>query len=72
MRDAELLGDLAQIARRIAFVLHDARAADHFQVGDSDQIRQDLVLDALGKEGVRFLFAQIFKRKDGNAFLDDT
>ncbi len=62
MRHAELLADLAQIARRAAFVLHDAGAADHFQVGNPGQMGQDLVLHALSKEGVCFLFAEIFKR----------
>jgi hypothetical protein len=69
MCHAELLSDLAQIARRAAFVLHDARAADHFQVGNLGQMGQDLVLDALGEEGVRFFFAQIFKRKNGDALV---
>ena len=64
MCHAELLADLAQIARRAALVLHDARAADHFQVGNPGQMGHDLVLDALGEEGVRFFFAQIFERKD--------
>ena len=31
---------------------------------------QDLVLHALGEEGVRFFFAQIFKRQDCDAFLE--
>ena len=69
MCDAELLADLAQIARRAAFVLHDARAADHFQVGNLCQMGQDLVLHALGEEGVCFFFAQIFKRKHRDAFF---
>ena len=72
MCDAELLADLAQIARCAAFVLHDARPADDFQVGNPGQMGQDLVLDALGEEGVRFFFAQIFKRKHRDAFFHDS
>ena len=38
MRHAELLPDLAQIARRAAFVLHHRRAADHFQIRDLREV----------------------------------
>jgi hypothetical protein len=69
MRHTELLADFAEIARRAAFILHNARPADHFQVGNPDQMSQDLVLHALGEEGVRFLFAQIFEGKDRDAFF---
>ena len=33
MRDPELLGDLAHVARRARLVNHGRGAADHFQVG---------------------------------------
>ena len=69
MSHAELLADFAQIARCAAFVLHDARAADDFQVGNSGQMGQDFILHALGEEGVCFFFAQIFKRKHRDAFF---
>ncbi len=69
MRHAELLADLAQIARRAGLVLHDRRAADHLQIRDLGEVGQDLVLHAIGEEGVRFFFAQIFERKDRDAFL---
>ena len=69
MCHTELLTDFAQIARRAAFVLHDARAADHFEIRDLCEVGQDLVLDAFGEEGVRFFFAQIFERKDRDAFV---
>ena len=68
MGHAELLADLAQIARRAAFVLHHARAADHFQIGNLGQMGQDLVLDALGEEGVLFFAAQIFERQHRDRF----
>ena len=32
---------------------------------------QDLVLHAIGEEGVRFFFAQVFKRKHRDAFRRD-
>ena len=38
MRYPELFPDLAQIARNPALVLHDARAANHFQVRDLGQL----------------------------------
>ena len=69
MCHAELLADFTQIARRAALVLHHARAADHFKLRDLCEVGQDLVLDALGEEGVRFFFAQIFERKDRDAFF---
>ena len=68
---AELLADLAQIARRAAFVLPDSRAADDFQVGDSRKGGQNLVLHALGEEGVGFFFAQVFERKHRDRFCVD-
>ena len=69
MRHAELLADLAQIARGAGLVLHDARAADHFQIRDLREVGQDLVLHAVGEEDVLFVAAQIFKRKHRDAFL---
>ena len=69
MRDAELLRDLAQIARALVAKLHDARAADHFQIGDLRQIGEDLVLHAVSEEGVGLVLAQVLKRKNCDAFL---
>jgi hypothetical protein len=69
MRYSELLADLAQIARRAGLVLHHRGAADHFQVRDLREVGQDLVLHTIGEESVRFLFAQIFKGKNGDAFF---
>ena len=69
MRHAELLADLAQIARSAGLVLHHAGAADHFQVRDPGQVGEDFVLHAVGEKGVRFFFAQIFERKHGDAFF---
>ena len=61
MRHAELLTDLAQIARRAALVLHHRGAADHLQVRDLRQVGQDFVLHAIGEEGVLRVAAQVFK-----------
>ena len=68
-RDAELLTDLTQIARGAGLVLHDAGAADHFEIRDLREVGQNLVLHPIGEEGVLFVLAQIFKRQHGDAFL---
>ena len=57
MRHPELLANLAQISRDSAFVLHDARAADYFQVGDPGQVAQDFVLHAIGEKGIIWIAA---------------
>ena len=69
MRDAKLLGDLAQIACRRVLVLHHTRAADHFQIGDLGKIRQDFVLHSPGEIGVLFVVAQIFEGQYRDAFF---
>ena len=69
MCDAEFLADLAHVALGPAFVLHNAGAADHFQIGHFRQISQDLALHSIGEISVLFLFAPVLKRKHGNTFL---
>ena len=59
------IADLAHIV--FTAILHDAGAADHLQVGDFRQLGQDVVLDAIGKERVLFLVAQIFEWQNGDA-----
>jgi hypothetical protein len=71
MRDTELLADLAHVALGPASVLHYAGAADHFQIGHSRQISQDLALHSIGEIGVLFLFAPVLKRKKRDALLGD-
>ena len=61
MRDTELLADLAQIARDPAFVLHHARAADHFQIRDLGEVGQDFVLHAIGEERVLLFLRSDFQ-----------
>src|SRR6266508_2652249 len=67
MRHTELPGDLAQIARDPAFVLHHTCAADHFQIGDFRQIAQYFVLHAIGKKGVLLVVTEILEREHGNS-----
>ena len=69
MRHPELLADLTQIARHSALVLHHGCAPDHFQIGDPGQVRQNFVLHAIGEKGVVRVAAQVFKRKNRDAFL---
>ena len=63
-----MLTDLAQVAFPNGLVLHHARAADYFEVRDLRQIGEDLILDAIGKEGGLLIRAQVFEREDCNAF----
>ena len=68
--DAKLAGDLGQVFRRALITLSRC-ARDYFQVGDLREARQNLVLDAFGKVGVRFFFAQIFKGQHRDRFALD-
>ena len=65
------LANVPQISRRHGLVLRHTRSADHFQIGDLGQIRENFILDAVGKKRVLLVIAQIFKRKDRDAFLRD-
>ena len=66
---AKLFSDLAQIARDSSPILHHRCATDYFQGRDLCEVSQDFILHAVGEERVLFLVAQVFKRKDGDAFL---
>ena len=59
VRDTQRVANLPHIL--FAAILHDAGAADHFQVRDFRQLGQNVVLNAVGKKRVLFLVAQIFK-----------
>jgi hypothetical protein len=59
VRDTKGLTDLARVAR--ATIWHDTRPANHLEIGDVGQLGQNVVLHAIGKEGVLFLLAQVFK-----------
>ena len=65
--DAELLRDLAQIARR-AFVFLRRCPRDDFEITDLGKPRQNLVLDTIGEVGIAFFLAQTFKRQHRDRF----
>src|SRR5205807_7303787 len=67
--DTECLADFPKVALDAVFVLHHGGAADDFEVGDLCEIGQDLVLNTIGKVGVLFVVAEIFKREDSDAFI---
>ena len=71
MSDPERLANVLQIPRCRGLVLRHTRSADHFQIGDLGQIRENFILNAVGKKRVLLVIAQIFKRKDRDAFLRD-
>ena len=61
MSNAELLSNLAQVARIAALVEHDRSAADDFQVRDLGQVREDFILNSVREIRVLFVVAQIFE-----------
>src|SRR4051812_16655632 len=69
MCDPELLRDLAQIACGLVPKLHDACAADHFQIRYLCQICENFVLHAVSEEGIGFVFTQILKWQHRDRFL---
>ena len=64
MGNTQQIADLMHIL--FAAVLHDAGAADHFEIGDFPKLGQNVVLDAVGKNRVLFLITQIFKWQHGD------
>ena len=54
--------DLAQVALCPGLVLHDRGAADHLLVCDLLQVGQDLILHAIGEEGVFRIGTKVFIR----------
>ena len=69
--DAELPADLAQVARGAAAILHHARAADHFQVGDPGQVGQDFVLHAVGEDRRSLFLRSGFQRATPRCFFPE-
>jgi len=65
--DTQRITDLPRVL--LAAILHDAGAADHLEVGDFRQFDQDIVLDAVGKECVLLLIAQIFEWQNRDTFF---
>src|ERR1700720_1455551 len=66
--DPKRFADFTKVALDEVFVLHHRSAADHFEIGHFRGISQYLVLNTVGKVGVLFVVAEIFKRKDSDAF----
>src|SRR5213596_2273295 len=71
MRYPQIISDLTEIS--LATVIHDARPADDFEIGDPRELREDIVLHAIDKRRIAFVVAQIFKRENGksDAFFVD-
>src|ERR1051326_8645283 len=70
IRDAKLLGDLRKI-RGPALKLLRGCARNYFEIGELRQARQNFILDAFSKVGVRLVVAKIFKWQNCNAFFRD-
>ena len=68
MSNAKSGSDLAQIAGTTA-ILPNGGATDHFQVGHLGQVRQNVVLNAIGEIRVGLIVTQVFERKNGDAFV---
>src|SRR6267143_2413415 len=68
MRNAEFLGDLAQVATYGILVLHHACTTNYFQVGDLGEIGENFILHAVCEVSVLFLIAKILKGKNGDTF----
>ncbi len=66
--DPEHLPNLSQTMHCSTSITHHAGATDHAQIFDPGQTRQDVVLDAVGKECVFLIVAEIFEWKNRNAF----
>ena len=68
--NSKLLRDLANVLGRVFETLR-RRARDHFQIANAREAGEDFLLDTVGKISVRFIFAQIFKRQDGDRFAQN-
>jgi len=52
--DTELLRNFFEVAGNASLILHHRGAADYLQIFDLGQTREQLFLNSIGKEGVRF------------------
>ena len=57
MGDPERPANVLQIPRCRGLVLRHTRPADHFQIGDLGQIRENFILNAVGKKRVLLIVA---------------
>ena len=55
--DPELVRDLANVPCPYIPVLHHRRPADYLEIADLGQVRQDFILNPIGKVSVLFLIA---------------
>src|SRR6266568_2551467 len=65
MRYSQIISNLTEIS--FAAIFHHAGAADDLEIGNPCQFGQNIVLHTIGKSGVLFLLAQIFKRQYGDS-----
>src|SRR5260370_30694088 len=70
MRDAQLFGYFAEVSRR-ALVMLGRCARNYLKVGDFCQTRQNLVLNAVSKVGVRFYIAPSVERSHPDPLCRD-
>src|SRR5437868_14489204 len=66
--DTEFVCDLTKVTLTNDLVLHHRSTADYFQVRDPRQIRQNLVLHAVGEKRVLGVAASVFKRQNSDRF----
>src|SRR5947207_12521101 len=64
----KLLCNFGKIAR-LTLILLRGRARDYFEISNLRQTSENFVLYAVGKVGIRFFLAQVFKGKHRDAFL---
>ena len=57
----ERLSNLLRVP--LAAVIHHARSADYFQVGDSCEAAQDFAVHAISECSIRFVAIETFKRQ---------
>src|SRR5947207_11754947 len=69
--NTEFSGNLAQVPRNAALVLHYAGAADDFEGGDLGEVGKNLILYSIGEVSVLFVCTEILERQDGNAFFEN-
>src|SRR5438105_11790360 len=67
MGHAKGLGNLAQIVFRARLVLHHRRTANHFQIRNFCQIRENFILHTISEERILLIRAQVFEGKDRDA-----
>src|SRR6266536_2588755 len=66
--DAEFASHRLQVFRR-AFVSRCRFSRDNLQVADGSELRQDLILNAVGKVSIVWVTAQIVEWENRDAFL---